>query len=98
MRGVQGQMMWWIDKGILAGSHNPSDRELSNAAKLGITTLISLLDETEQTPAYSDEVFRIGKLQQRHSIPVRDYSPPSIQQLIEFIVPSIQSPDTINFS
>ena len=85
MRGVQGQMMWWIDKGILAGSHNPSDRELSNAAKLGITTLISLLDETEQAPAYSDEVFRIGKLQHRHSIPVRDYSPPAIEQLIEFI-------------
>ncbi|MEN8208684.1 MAG: dual specificity protein phosphatase family protein [Candidatus Fermentibacteria bacterium] len=78
-------MMWWIEKGVLAGSHNPSDRELSNAAKLGITTVISLLDETEQVPAYSDEIFRVGKLQYRHSISVRDYSPPSIGQLMEFI-------------
>lgn len=37
--------MWWIDKEILAGSHNPSNRELSNAGKLGITTVISLLNE-----------------------------------------------------
>ena len=79
-------MMWWIDKGILAGSHNPSNRELSNAGKLGITTVISLLDETEQLPAYSNEIFRKGNLQHRHSIPVRDFSPPSIGQLREFIV------------
>ena len=78
-------MMWWIDKGILAGSHNPSNRELNNAARVGVTTVISLLDETEQIPAYSNGIFRTGKLQHRHSIPVRDYSPPSIQQLIEFI-------------
>ena len=78
-------MMWWIDKGILAGSHNPSNRELSNAGKLGITTVISLLDETEQLPAYSNEIFRKGNLQYRHSIPVRDFSPPSIGQLREFI-------------
>ena len=83
--------MWWIDKGVLAGSHNPSDRELRNAAGLGITTVISLLDETEQTPAYSDEVFRPGKLLHRHSIPVRDYSPPSIQQLREFITLVLES-------
>ena len=78
-------MMWWIDKGILAGSHNPSNRELSNAGKLGITTVISLLDETEQLPAYSNEIFRKGKLKHRYSIPVRDYSPPSTGQLREFI-------------
>lgn len=78
-------MMWWIDKGILAGSHNPSNRELSNAGQLGITTVISLLDETEQLPAYSNEIFRTGKLKHRHSIPVRDFSPPSIGQLREFI-------------
>ena len=78
-------MMWWIDKGILVGSHNPSDRELINAGKLGVTTVISLLDESEQIPAYSNEVFQIGKLHHRHSIPVRDYTPPSIQQLDEFI-------------
>ena len=78
-------MIWWIDKGILAGSHNPSNRELINASKLGVTTVVSLLDETEQIPAYSNEVFRAGKLQHRHSIPVRDYSPPSIGQLSEFI-------------
>ncbi len=78
-------MMWWIDKGVLAGSHNPSNRELSNAGKLGITTVISLLDETEQLPTYSNEIFRTGKLRHRHSIPVRDYSPPSIGQLTEFI-------------
>jgi hypothetical protein len=65
-------MMCWIDKGILAGSHNPSRRELSNAGKLGITTVISLLDETEQLPSYSNKIFRAGKLQHRHSIPARD--------------------------
>lgn len=78
-------MMWWIDKGILAGSHNPSNRELSNAGILGVTTVISLLDETEQLPAYSNEIFRTGKLQHRHSIPVMDYSAPSIGQLREFV-------------
>ncbi len=77
--------MWWIDKGILAGSHNPSNIELSNAAREGITTVISLLDETEQTPVYSSEIFRQGKLRNRYSIPVRDYSPPSIRQLSEFV-------------
>ena len=78
-------MMWWIDKGILAGSHNPSNRELSNAGKLGITTVISLLDETEQLPAYSKEIFLKGNLKHLYSIPVRDYSPPSTGQLREFI-------------
>lgn len=87
--------MWWIEKGVLAGSHNPSDRELSNAVKLGITTVISLLDETEQIPAYSNEIFRAGKLQHRHSIPVRDYSAPSIGQLREFIDLVHQSPGAV---
>lgn len=88
-------MMWWIDKGVLAGSHNPSNRELSNACKLGITTVISLLDETEQFPAYSNEIFRTGKLQHRHSIPVRDFSAPSIGQLREFITLVRESPGAV---
>ncbi len=77
--------MWWIDERILGGSHNPSDRELNDAVELGITAVISLLDETEQIPAYSDEVFQLGKLQHRYSIPVKDYSAPSIDQLREFV-------------
>ncbi|NOQ21573.1 MAG: hypothetical protein GQ565_02830 [Candidatus Aegiribacteria sp.] len=88
-------MMWWIDKGILAGSHNPSDRELSNAGELGITTVISLLDETEQVPAYSDAAFQTGKLQHRYSIPVMDYSAPSIGQFREFIVLVRESSGTV---
>ena len=88
-------MIWWIDKGILAGSHNPSNRELSNAGKLGITTVISLLEEKEQIPAYSDEIFKMGKLQHRYSIPVRDYSAPSIGQLSEFIDLVRESPGAV---
>jgi len=77
--------MWWIEEDILAGSHNPSEQELREAEKLGFTTLISLLDETEQMPAYSLETIPMKRLRYRYSIPVRDYAAPTIQQLRKFI-------------
>lgn len=46
---------WWIDEPILLGSSNPTDEQLEDFYYEGFRTIISLLDEDEQSPYYDIE-------------------------------------------
>jgi protein-tyrosine phosphatase len=75
---------WWIDEPILMGSHNPSDCELDELLSNGVKTLVSLLERNSEKPAYDLAPFESGTLT-RISMPVRDFSVPTLDQLEEFI-------------
>ena len=77
-------MHWWIDEPILMGSHNPSDRELDRLLSNGVKTLVSLLEQKVEKPAYSTTLFDNGILT-GISMPVRDFSAPTPGQLRDFI-------------
>jgi len=66
------------------GSHNPSDCELDELLRRGVKTLVSLLEQTSEKPAYDLAPFESGTLT-RISLPVRDFSAPTHDQLREFI-------------
>jgi len=74
---------WWIEEGVLLGSSNPSDADLEQLYRDGFRVVISLLDENEQPPRY--DVAHASALGfARHSVPVRDFHPPTVQQLEQF--------------
>jgi atypical dual specificity phosphatase len=76
--------IWWIDSPHVLGSENPTTADLQQLRREGFEVLISLLREQEQTPRY--DVARVKELGFiRHNIPVRDFNPPTIEQLSEFI-------------
>ena len=75
---------WWIEEPYLLGSHNPTNRELAQLRKVGFNVLISLLQESEQPPRY-DIVYAQALGYQRYNFPVRDFTPPTIEQLEQFI-------------
>lgn len=77
-------MHWWIDEPILMGSHNPSDCELDDFLRRGVKTLVSLLERKAEKPAYDLAPFESGTLT-RISLPVRDFSAPTHDQLKEFV-------------
>lgn len=75
---------WWIDSPHVLGSENPTTADLQKLRRQGFEVLISLLREQEQTPGY--DVARAKELGFiRHNIPVRDFTPPTVDQLSEFI-------------
>jgi atypical dual specificity phosphatase len=75
---------WWIDSHHVLGSENPTTADLQQFRREGFEVLVSLLCEQEQTPNY--DVARAKELGFiTHNIPVRDFNPPTIDQLSKFI-------------
>jgi atypical dual specificity phosphatase len=75
---------WWIDNPHLLGSRNPTVEDLEQLRRDGFGVLISLLKEDEQSPRY--DVGRAVALGlKRHNIPVKDFHPPTIDQLQQFV-------------
>ena len=75
---------WWIDKPHLLGSSNPSDTDLEELRGDGFGVLVSFLHEQVQPPRY--DVARARAMGfERHNIPVRDFHPPTIGQLEQFV-------------
>jgi len=76
--------IWWIDEPCLLGSRNPAESDLAQLRDDGFGILVSLLREDEQTPNYS--VVNATAMGYRwYNIPVKDYSPPTIAQLEQFM-------------
>jgi len=66
---------WWIDEPLVLGSSNPTTGQLKELYQQGFRSIISLLDEREQSPHYDiEEVGEMGF--RRFSIPVKDFSAP----------------------
>ncbi len=75
--------MWWIDEDKLAGGSNPSLEEIERLRRAGFATIVCLLDESEQKPAYDPaDAERLGYAW--HNIPVFDYHAPTLDQFDEF--------------
>lgn len=75
---------WWIDSPHVLGSDNPTTAELEQLREEGFEVLISLLREEEQATNYDVAAAQeMGFI--RHSIPVRDFNPPTVEQLMDFI-------------
>ena len=75
--------MWWIDEDKLAGSPNPSFEELEGLRRAGFATIVCLLDESEQQPAYDPaDAGRLGYAWR--NIPVLDFHAPTLDQFDEF--------------
>jgi atypical dual specificity phosphatase len=75
---------WWIEEPILLGSSNPTNRELEDLYREGFRTIISLLDENEQTPYY-DIVGIEAKGFKRYSIPLQDFTAPALADFKKFM-------------
>lgn len=76
-------MSWWIDEPKILGSSNPTTEEIEKLYREGFRIVISLLKEDEQRPNYDpEEVRRIGF--KRYSIPIKDFSGPSLDEFSEF--------------
>ena len=74
---------WWIDRPWVLGSDNPTTEDLDDLRRKGFEVLISLLQEDKQPPNYDvEQAQRIGFV--RYSIPVKDFHPPTVDQLLEF--------------
>src|SRR5262245_3384555 len=75
---------WWIDEPHLLGSSNPSDTDLETLRRDGFGVLVSLLCEKERAPQYDIEC-ATALVYLRHNIPVRDFRPPTVDQLEQFV-------------
>jgi len=75
---------WWIDEPMVLGSSNPTTSQLKKLYQEGFRSIISLLDETEQSPNYdTEEVGAMGF--KRYSIPLRDFSAPMLDDFKTFL-------------
>ena len=75
---------WWIDKPFLLGSRNPTDAGLEQLRQEDVAVLVSLLVEGEQRPRYAaGRAADLGFT--RHNIPVKDFHPPTLDQLERFV-------------
>ena len=75
---------WWIDEPLVLGSSNPTDSQLKRLYHEGFRSIISLLDEGEESPNYEiEEVEGMGF--KRYSIPVKDFSAPSLDDFKAFL-------------
>jgi protein-tyrosine phosphatase len=75
---------WWIDNPRLLGSCNPTDSDLEQLRRDGFEVLVSLLKEEEQPPRYDVGRARLSGLA-IHNIPVKDFCPPTVGQLEQFV-------------
>lgn len=75
---------WWIDPPLILGSGNPTIEQLRDLYAQGFRSIISLLDETEQSPRYDRQVVAaIGF--HRYSLPLRDFTAPTTEQIQTFL-------------
>ncbi len=75
---------WWIDESLVLGSSNPTTEQLKKLYGEGFRSIISLIDEHEQSPNYDiEEVEAMGFL--RFSIPVKDFSAPTLEDFKAFL-------------
>ncbi len=75
---------WWIDEPLVLGSSNPTTGQVKKLYEEGFRSIISLLDEGEQSPNYDiEEVEAIGY--KRYSIPLKDFSAPRLDDLKTFL-------------
>ncbi|NEQ44812.1 MAG: hypothetical protein F6K00_15115 [Leptolyngbya sp. SIOISBB] len=75
---------WWIDKPCLLGIHNPTNRELEQLYSEGFSVLVSFLQAAEQRPCYDIPHIEAWGYK-RYTIPVKDFAPPTLAQLEQFI-------------
>jgi atypical dual specificity phosphatase len=75
---------WWIDKGKMMGSSNPTMMELKELYRRGFRVVVSLIEDSKERPGYDvEEVKAIGfKL---YSIPIRDFEAPTMEQFEKFL-------------
>lgn len=75
---------WWIDKPLIRGSANPTDRDLQALRAQGFTIAVSLLVENIQPPKYeSDSAIKAGWT--IYSIPIEEGTAPTLEPLREFM-------------
>jgi len=75
---------WWIDEPMVLGSSNPTTSQLKKLYHEGFRSIISLLDEREQSPNYDiEEVGALGF--RRYSIPLKDFSVPILDDYKTFL-------------
>jgi atypical dual specificity phosphatase len=75
---------WWIDEPLVLGSGNPTTGHLKKLHEEGFRSIISLLDESEQSPVYDiGEVEAMGF--KRFSIPLEDFSVPELEDFKAFL-------------
>lgn len=75
---------WWIDEPLILGSSNPTMGQLERLHQKGFRSVISLLNEDEQSPEYDvEEVKAMGF--ERYSIPLRDFSAPELDDFKAFL-------------
>lgn len=76
--------IWWIDEPKVLGSSNPTNAQLERLFQAGFRTIVSLLDENDQRPHYdTQKIQAIGF--NRHSIPVKDFTAPTLNQFQQFL-------------
>lgn len=75
---------WWIEKGSLLGSGNPTETQLNDLSRQGFKVIISLLDEDEQAPNYDINSENLLEYT-RYCIPIKDYNAPSLEQVYNFL-------------
>lgn len=75
---------WWIGEPLVLGSSNPTTEQLKALYHEGFRSIISLLDEGEQSPNYDvEEVEAMGY--KRYSIPLKDFSAPRLDDFETFL-------------
>ncbi len=75
---------WWIDEPLVLGSSNPTKGQLKELYREGFRSIISLLDEREQSPNY--DIGEVGALGfRRYSIPLEDFSVPMLDDFKTFL-------------
>ena len=74
---------WWIDNPLILGSSNPTAAQLKTLFSEGFRTIISLLDEKQQSPNYDvSEIEKIGF--KRYYIPIKDGTAPTLPKSRKF--------------
>jgi atypical dual specificity phosphatase len=75
---------WWIDEPLILGGSNSTTGQLEKLYQEGFRTIISLLDEREQSPNYDiEEVGALGF--KRYSVPLQDFSVPMMDDFKAFL-------------
>ena len=75
---------WWIDEGKLAGGANPLDSEVGKLRHQGFASIVSLIGEGRESPAYDPETAKAQGFK-RYSISIRNYAAPTPGQFASFL-------------
>lgn len=82
------KMRWWIDEPKLIGSHNPRQSELKIE---NLSTIVSLIDTKEGRLNYNPAIPGVTWVE----IPLKDFSAPSVENLMHFVKVVEDSPGTV---